>query len=142
MPEAGDRSAHGRPGRPIGNHRAGEQDDQPSRQSGARATARATRNVVEIPGVAGWLKAMARQLQPKRKLVRDEFAQEHSACLLPAPHARGVGLGEPVGKQRGTARGADTPRAVDVFVCHRDAQEWARIVSAIFTGSPWPPTCM
>src|SRR5262249_25612943 len=111
----------------VGTRRA---DHQTSRQSGARATARAARNMVEIPGVASWLKAMARQLQPKRKLVRDKFAQEHCPRLLPALYARGVGLGEPVSEQRRPTRGADTPRAVDVFVRHRDPQERAWVVPA------------
>src|SRR5262245_22724000 len=68
---------------------------------------------------------MAGHLQAHGELMGNEFAQEDGSCLLPASYARGVVLWKPVRQERRTASGPDASRAIDVFVCHRDAQQRA-----------------
>ena len=74
-------------------------DDKPGGEGSAGTTARATRNVRNVPRIPGRQEAMAGQLEAERKLMGDEFPQEDSARLLPAPHTRRVVLGEPVGEE-------------------------------------------
>src|SRR5207248_11411644 len=73
------------------------------------------------------LEAMTGELHPEREFVGDQLAEENGARLLPAPHARGVVVRQPVGQQRRAAGGPDAAREIDVLVRDRDAEQRPRV---------------
>src|SRR5207247_6235207 len=101
------------------------------------AATRPSRNMVEIPRIAGGREAVPRHLETERELVGDELAKKHGAGLAPARHAGGIVLWNPVGIQSGPSRRPDPAREVDVLVGDRYAQKRARVALAKrFFGGP------
>ena len=127
--EPHDATEGGRPADGPAGVRARGADDEPGRQGGARAAARAARDVVEVPRIARRREAMAGALDAEGELVGHELAEEHRARLLPAAHARGVLVGDEVGQEGGGRRCPDAPREIDVLVGDRNAEQRARVTA-------------